>query len=88
MRFSTQDVCLAVVRAIFPSNNLRGYLENHPDLSIVSLIGILRSHFTERDSTSTFSELCNASQLTNDACQEFVICLIHLRQKVMILAHE
>ena len=88
MGFSSQDICSGVIKAISPSSNLRVYLENRQNLTVEALIGILRSHFKEKDSTSTFTELCNASQYQNETCPEFVVRLMCLRQKVYNLAIE
>ena len=86
--YSQEIVCAAVLKAISPGNNLRTYLESKVDLTITSLIEIMRSHFHEKDSTSVFTELSNASQDVNESCQDFVIRMMCLRQKVFVLGVE
>ena len=75
-------------KAISPGENLRTYLETKSSLNIESLLEILRSHFHEKDSSSVFTELCNAVQDSNENAHDFVIRMLCLRQKVLTLAHE
>ena len=86
--YSGECICAAVVKAISPGNNLRTYLESKPDLTLVTLLDILRSHFKEKDSASVFTELGNAVQISTENSLEFVIRLMCLRQKVFDLARE
>ena len=79
-------VCVAIVRAISPSNNLRTYLESKLDLNLNSLLATLRSYFQEKDSSTVFTELGNAVQQATETASEFVIRLISMRQKVLELS--
>ena len=59
----------AVIKAISPSNHLiRTYFESKPGLHLASLVGVLRTHFKEKDSASTFTDLSNAAQLATETC--------------------
>ena len=86
--YSSRDICAGVIKAISPSSNLRSYLESRQIVEIPVLLNILRSHYKEKDSASKFAELCSASQMPNESCQEFVRRLMCLRQKVLQLANE
>ena len=86
--YSDEIICAAVIRAISPGNNLRTYLEGKTNLSKESLLEILRSHYKEKDSASTFTELSNVAQQTNETCLDFVIRLMCLRDKVSLLSTE
>ena len=55
--YSEEKICGAVIKAIAPNNHLRTYFESRPSLKLSSLQEILRSHFKEKDSAATFSEL-------------------------------
>ena len=88
MGYADEIICAAVLRAISPSNNLRTYLESKKNLSVASLLEVMRSHFHEKDSTTVFTELSNASQDLNENCLDFVIRMMCLRQKVMDLGDE
>ena len=86
--YSQENICGAVIKAISPSNYLRTYFESKPGLNLTSLLEILRSHFKEKDSASTFTDLSNAAQLPTETCLDFVIRLMCLRQKVLDLSSE
>ena len=86
--YSDEIICAAVIRAISPGNNLRTYLEGKTNLSKDSLLEILRSHYKEKDSASTFTLLSNAAQQTHETCLDFVIRLMCLRDKVLVLSSE
>ena len=86
--YTEEVICAAVLKAISPGNNLRTYLESKPGLDIPSLMGVMRSHFHEKDSSSVFTELSNAAQETSESCLDFVVRIMCLRQKVLVLGSE
>ena len=88
MGYTDELICAAVLKAISPGNNLRTYLENKKNLTVTSVLGLMRSHFHEKDSASVFTELSNASQEVAESCLDFVIRMMCLRQKVMDLGEE
>ena len=55
------EISTVAIQVISAGNSLHSYLLSHPVLKISLLIGILRSYYKEKDSTSTFTEHCNAS---------------------------
>ena len=81
-------ICAAVLKAIAPGNPLRTYLENTPALSVKSLLEVLRSHFHEKDSSSAFTDLCNAAQSVDENPHDFVVRVLVLRQNVITLSRE
>ena len=86
--YSDENICGAVIKAISASNYLRTYFESKPNLLLSSVLDVLRSHFKEKDSASTFTDLSNAVQLSTETCIDFVIRLMCLRQKVHDLSCE
>ena len=86
--FSEAEICAGVIKAIAPGNFLRAYLESKSTLNVKSLTQIMRSHFKEKDSSSTFTEMSNAVQSGNESPHDFVVRLLSLREKVLILAKE
>ena len=86
--YSSKEVCAAVIRSIKPGNSLRDYLESKGDVTEAALIQILRSHFTEKDSSSVFHELSNCVQLAGESEHEFCLRAMSLREKVARLSDE
>ena len=48
----------------------------------------MRSHFREKDSSSTFTEMSNAVQSSTESPHDFAVRLLSMREKVLILAKE
>ena len=86
--FSEAEVCAGVIKAIAPENILRSYLESMSFLTVDSLIQIMRSHFREKDSSSTFAEMSNAVQSSTESSHNFVARLLSMRENILILAIE
>ena len=86
--YTEEAICAAVLKAIAPGNLLRTYLENASSLTVNSLLDILRSHYHEKDSSSAFTDLCNAVQESDESAQGFVVRVLVLRQNVLNLAVE
>lgn len=86
--YSDAVICDAVVKAIAAENPLRTYFEGKSDLSLESLLGILKSHYKEKDSTSILTELANAVQSPDESLQDFVLELMCLRDKYILLSRE
>ena len=86
--YTDDEICEAVVRAVSPDLQLRGFLEGKSDLTLPRLRRILRSHFNEKDPTTLFNVLSNAAQANNETAQEFVIRLMNLRQKILFVSKE
>ena len=88
MNYPETLICSAIIKAICPSNHVRAYLENSPDIDLVNMLDILHSHCTEQDSASYFTEMQNASQDPLDTPIQFITKLLVLRQKVLNLSVE
>ena len=58
--FSEAEICAGVIKAIAPGNFLRSYLESKYFLTVDSFIQTMRSHFREKDSSSSFTEMSSA----------------------------
>ena len=86
--YSNNDICSAVIKAISPDNYLRNYLESRENLTVENILQIMRSHFSEKDSTSLFTEMSSSAQAPGESANEFAIRLMSLRQKVLILSKE
>lgn len=86
--YSDDEICAGVIRSIAPGNYLRSYLESKSSLNVLSLIQIMRSHFSEKDSSSTLTEMSNSVQSVNESTYDFVVKLMSKREKVLILAKE
>ena len=86
--YSDDEICAGVFTLIAPGNHLRSYLESRSSLNVSSIIQIMRSHFSEKGSSSTLTEMSNSVQSINESMYEFVVKLISKREKVLILAKE
>lgn len=86
--YSNSDICSAVIKAISPDNYLRNYLESREKLTVENVLQIMRSHYSEKDSTSLFTEMSSSAQAPGESANEFAIRLMSLRQKVLILSKE
>ena len=71
MGYGNVEIFSTLIRAISRSNNLRSYLESSSEQKISLLIGILISHYNEKDPTST--EFFNTSEGKNESCIDFVV---------------
>ena len=88
MGYGDEVICAGVLKAISPGNNIRTYLECKKNLTVSSLLDVLRSHFREKDSSTIFTELSNASQEQNENCLDFVVRVMCLRQRVFDIGEE
>ena len=86
--FSEAEICAGVIKVIAPGNFLRSYLESKSFLTVDSLIQIMRSHFRKKDPLSTFTEMSNAVQSSIESPLDFVVCLLSMRENVLLLAKE
>merc|ERR1712150_154150 len=86
--YSEDEIVEAVVKAVSPELNLRGYLVSTPNLHLKKLRRILRSHYQEPEATSLFTQLCSRSQGTDETPHQFGVGLMLLRQKVLFVAKE
>ena len=80
--FSEAEICAGVIKAVSPGNFWRSYLELKSFLTVDSLIQIMRSHFREKESSSTFTEISNAVQSSTESPYDFVVQLPSMREKV------
>ena len=74
--YNDNEICAGVTKSIAPGNYLKSYLEKKPSLYFSSLIQIMRSHFSEKDSSSTLTEMSNSVQSVNDSTYDFVMKLM------------
>ena len=54
--YNDKEICPVVIKYIAPENHLRSYRDSKTSLNLLSLIQIMRSHFSEKDSPSTRSQ--------------------------------
>ena len=82
--YTDRELVEAVIRAISPGMRLRSYLESSENLTLTTVKDILEVHFKEGDATTLYKELSSASQGSNESCQEFVMRMLDLRQKIIL----
>ena len=86
--FSEAEICAGVIKAIAPGNFSRLYLESKSFQTVDSLIQIMRSLFKEKDSSSSFEEMSNVVQSSTESPHGCAVCLLSMREKVLILVKE
>ena len=86
--YNDNEICDGVTKSNAPENHLRSYLESKPSSNASSLIQIMSNHFSEKDSSSTLTEMSNSVQFVNESTYDFVVKLMSKREKVLILAKE
>ena len=64
--YHDSEICEAVIKAISPGMTLRGFLECKPDLTLLTLRKIIRSHVKEKSATDLYKSLTTLAQLPNE----------------------
>ena len=86
--YKEDEIKEAVIKAINPALSLRSYLEGKSDLTLAKMRRILRSHYQERTATELYNQLSSTVQKVTEKPQEFLICLLDLKQKVLFASQE
>ena len=86
--YSIKEIMAAVVKAIKPGSSLRDFLEIWVDISEEDFIEVLRSHYTEKNSSAALNELSNNVQKSDESELDFCMRMISLRQRVLTLSAE
>ena len=73
----------AVVQAVNPLLPLRSFLDSKIDMSLLTLMSVLKSHYRESDSTVLFNKLANASQASDEDSISFLLRAMELKAKVL-----
>jgi hypothetical protein len=84
--YPESEIIEAVIRAIAPGLYLRNYLEARKlrkELTLLSLMKVLKTHFTEKDTSKIFHEMSNAIQKPEDTHHTFCIKMLALRDKIL-----
>lgn len=86
--YQEEVVCLAVVKAISPENELRAYFEGRKSLNVDFMLESLRGHFQESESATVLSDLGKARQKSSQTAHGFLVSVFVLRDRVFKLARE
>ena len=87
MGYPDHVICAAVLKAT-AAGSVRTYLELKKDLTVSSLLEILKTNFSVKDSGALFTELCNCTQDEDQKVGDFVFQLMVLREMIMDLGVE
>ncbi len=82
------EIVHAVIKAIVPGMQLRSYLEGKANLTLPNLRRILRSHYQERGAIELYKQLMSEGQDSKETPQNFLICVLDLRQKILFASQE
>ena len=86
LNYPEAEILDAVIKAIAPGLYLRNYLESRKlrkELTLISLMKVLKSHFTEKDTSKVFHEMSNAIQKPEDSPHTFCVKMLALRDKIL-----
>ena len=86
--YHDSKICEAIIKAISPGMTFRGFLECKPDLNLLTLRRILRSHFKEKSATDLYKSLTTLAQLPSEDPQTFLFHGLELRQKVIFASKD
>ena len=86
--YSESEISSAVIRSMIPGLQLRAYLECTPDIPLIRMRNILRSHFREKSSTELYQELTSMTQKSNEDALSFILRAFELRTKVGLASEE
>ena len=84
--FPEQKVVEAVVQAVNPLLPLRSFLDSKIDMTLLTLMSVLKSHYRESDSTVLFNKLANASQASDEDSVSFLLRTMELKAKVLFVS--
>ena len=84
--YNDSEICAGVIKSIVSGNHLRSYQELKSSLNVSSLIQIMRSHFSKKDTSSTLTEMRNSVKSVNKSTCDFVVRPMSNREKALILA--
>lgn len=84
--YNNNEICAGVVKLIVPESHLRSYPESESSLNVSSLIQTMRSHFSEKDTSATPTEMSHSVKYVNESTYDFVVTLMSNRGKVLIFA--
>jgi hypothetical protein len=87
MGFKDPAICAAVLKNCQQSN-LRSYLELKKDLTVDSLLDIIRLNYSAKDFTTLFNEMCNKVQGEGEKLGAYLLSMMVLREQVMDMAEE
>jgi len=86
--YTEDEIKEAIIKATNPALSLTSYLEGKADLTLAKLRRIMRSHYQERTATKLYHQLSSTVQQPKEKPQEFLICLLDLKQKILFASQE
>ena len=73
--YNGSEICAGGIKSIVPENDLSSYPESKYSLNVLSLVQIMRSHFSEV-SSSMLTKMSNLVESVNEPTYDFVIRLM------------
>ena len=74
--YNGSEICAGGIKSIVPENDLSSYPESKYSLNVLSLVQIMRSHFSETVTSSMLTEMSNLVESVNEPTYDFVIRLM------------
>ena len=81
-KFEDSDICAAVIKCIDPNTPLRNLFDEIDELTIAKMIPTLQAYFQEKNATSLYQDLNNATMSGDDNELSFCMELMALRDKI------
>ena len=73
--YNGSEICAGGIKSIVPENDLSSYPESKYSLNVLSLVQIMRSHFSEV-SSSMLTKMSDLVESVNEPTYDFVIRLM------------
>ena len=86
--YTQSEIVDSIVQAIVPGMYLQSYLIGLKDLTLPRLRKILRSHYREKDATSSHQDLITMCQEPKESPLNFLIRALDTTQKVLFASQE
>ena len=77
------EIVEGVIYATVPGSTLRKFLQSSDDLSVPTLLDILRAYFREADTVDLLQQLATASQGPKEDAQTFLMACLDLKNRII-----
>ncbi len=84
MKFSDAEISAGIIKNLQSDLDLKTLFELEPDISLDTILDMLRSCYTEPDSGALYTEFIKAVQLETETAQKFISRLMVLLKKVQL----
>ena len=77
------EIVEAVINCTVPGSTLRSFLQSSEELSVATLLDILRSYFQEADTVDLLQQLATKQQGVKEDAQTYLMACLDLKNRIM-----